>query len=618
MAYPLENTPPFAVEGPCPSNTKELKHCVLRFICVSPSFGPLPTSAVGLNAALRRAYQKAGHAFSSLSIFKAGNTGNAIRSIQLDLQAKRCGSAFTLDDSSVSDDLLILDVDRQRLHNVLLAPLMVNGDGKQDAPGKPAPSPSQTSANELAARALLKASYGESSNLHGLEGKSRNRSRQRKRSSQKSTKQPPANVDDELMQLLAEPTVKRKDWELQGANPDAENGQQESTLDERTRENSRHSGPSKGNRSSNSSRSKSSGSRSSSSSSDISSVKRRGHKRRRRRRRKRHVANPEPDRLVFTPDGPTGGTTVLRPEDQPAPKKKVAEVPLFQWVSANSVSDLKTTNLHSHRGRARSRSRGRGAHEEPKTFEKPEKLSGEDWEEHRSKSGLKLVGESRIDLPWVYLVADESRRSFAGFLRNRLSVADAADYFERIRTETPWTQPDGPLGMLPRKTCWMVSKGCSCPYRYGGIEVASQEFPPWMLELQKVVMPLCGFPEAEAWPNSCNLNLYDDGGMSVGWHSDDERLFQGKFADCAIISLSLGARRKFELRLNWPEESDSRACWQVLLGDGDILTMEGMTQKHYQHRVPREDNIEAPRINLTWRWVAKHSPQCPVERHRRL
>jgi len=617
MARSLENAPPFCVEGPCPSNAKELQHCVLRFICESPSFGPLPTSAVGLNAALRRAYQKAGHALSSLSIFKAGNTGNAIRSIQSDLQAKRCGSALTLDDSSGSDDLLILDVDRPRLHSILLATLIVNGDGKQHASAKPEPSPGQSSANEQFARALLKASCAESSN-RAVEGSSRKRSRQRKRSSHKSKKQPPADVDDELMQLLAEPTVKRKDWEPQGTNPEAENGQPEPNLDERPKENSRHSGPSKGSPSSNSNSSKSSKSSSScSNSSGISSAERRGHKRRRRRRRGRNSANSAADRLVFTPDGPIAGDVPLRPEDQPAPKRTVSEVPLFQWVSANTVSDLKTTNLHSHRGRARSRSRGRGtAHEDPNRSEKPEKLSGEDWEQRRSKSGLKLVGEKRMDLPWVYLVADESRRSFAGFLRNRLSAADAGDYFERIRAETDWKQPDGPLGMLPRKTCWMVSKGCACPYRYGGIEVAPQEYPQWMLELQKVVMPLCGFQESETWPNSCNLNLYDDGGMSVGWHSDDERLFQGKFADCSIISLSLGARRKFELRLNWPEENE-RSCWQVLLGDGDILTMEGMTQKHYQHRVPREDGIDAPRINLTWRWVAKHSPQCPVERHRR-
>merc|ERR1712032_928987 len=128
-------------------------------------------------------------------------------------------------------------------------------------------------------------------------------------------------------------------------------------------------------------------------------------------------------------------------------------------------------------------------------------------------------------------------------------------------------------------------------------------------------MPYCGIESSEDWPTSCNLNLYEDGGMSVGWHTDDERLFQGKFQDIRIFSLSLGAQRRFELRANWPEEGE-RPFHRLMLGNGDLCTMEGITQKHYQHRVPKEGNVTGPRINLTWRWIVKHSPKCPVGRAR--
>ena len=40
-----------------------------------------------------------------------------------------------------------------------------------------------------------------------------------------------------------------------------------------------------------------------------------------------------------------------------------------------------------------------------------------------------------------------------------------------------------------------------------------------------------------------------DGAMSVGWHADDERLFQGKASDIRIISLSLGCTRRFSRTL---------------------------------------------------------------------
>merc|ERR1719499_1764172 len=136
-----------------------------------------------------------------------------------------------------------------------------------------------------------------------------------------------------------------------------------------------------------------------------------------------------------------------------------------------------------------------------------------------------------------------------------------------------------------------------------------------MVEVMQTVMPYCGLPDMANWPNSCNLNLYEDGGMSVGWHSDDERLFQGKFQDIRILSLSLGVTRKFELRANWPEEGENPILG-MMLGNGDLLTMEGMTQKHYQHRVPKEGNVRGPRINLTWRWIVKHNPQCAADRQR--
>merc|ERR1712217_785630 len=169
-------------------------------------------------------------------------------------------------------------------------------------------------------------------------------------------------------------------------------------------------------------------------------------------------------------------------------------------------------------------------------------------------------------------------------------------------------------GPMPRKTAWMVAPNCSCAYRYGSVEVQPQMFPKWMVTLMQWVMPCCGINDPAEYPNSCNLNLYTGGDMSCGWHADDEALFQGKFRDCRIISLSLGAPRSFELRHNWPD-TESRPL-TLILGDGDLCTMEGMCQKHMQHRVPREDHLLGARINLTWRWILHHAPTCPAPRMR--
>lgn len=261
--------------------------------------------------------------------------------------------------------------------------------------------------------------------------------------------------------------------------------------------------------------------------------------------------------------------------------------------------------------------KGKGKGGKKKLDPAPEKW-GETWEQPREETGVTTIAEvAPKNVKWVYPISDESRRSFAGFLRCPVTIPQADSFFEKVRDGTEWSQPTlGKTGMLiPRKTAWMVQGRCKCTYRYGTVEVEAQTFPPWMNEIMRTYMPLCGLKPHE-WPNSCNLNLYDDGAASVAWHTDDETLFQGKFQDIRIISVSLGQKRKFEMRLNWPEEGEDNVR-RIMLGNGDLCTMEGMFQKHFQHRVPKEISAASdPRINLTWRYVVKHTPQCPAARKR--
>lgn len=249
-------------------------------------------------------------------------------------------------------------------------------------------------------------------------------------------------------------------------------------------------------------------------------------------------------------------------------------------------------------------------------FQLKKKKFGETWEEPREATGLELLGElTPPSVGWRYVLSDESRRSFVGYLQKPFPESFCEKWEEIVRAGTEWQQPVGKYGPVPRKTAWMVQRGCSCTYHYGDVEVEPQIFPNWMLELLRHAMPRCGLCDPMDWPNSCNLNLYSNGSMCVGWHSDDEQLFQGTFRDTRIISLSLGQARKFELRRNWIEGKDKKPD-SVILGPGDLMMMEGMVQKHFQHRVPKEENVEGARINLTWRWIIKHDPHCPAGRSR--
>ena len=93
--------------------------------------------------------------------------------------------------------------------------------------------------------------------------------------------------------------------------------------------------------------------------------------------------------------------------------------------------------------------------------------------------------------------------------------------------------------------------------------------------------------------NSCLLNLYDDGNVGVGWHSDDEKSIE---YNSSIASISLGAERKFTFKHKKSNETIS-----LLLEHGSLLLMKDATQKNWLHSLPKSVKVTLPRINLTFR-----------------
>ncbi|CAE8709106.1 unnamed protein product [Polarella glacialis] len=240
--------------------------------------------------------------------------------------------------------------------------------------------------------------------------------------------------------------------------------------------------------------------------------------------------------------------------------------------------------------------------------------------------GLRLVGAlAPSGTPWKYPLVDVQNGCFCGHLpagegpspqgTEGLSKQKASSLLRAVMRGIEdvggWDRPEGAFGTMARGTKWLVDGSCSCPYRYGGITVDPvSPFPPWMHELMQLCLPLCGLLERNHWPNSCNLNCYADGSDSLDWHADNEALFGGRDSDCCIISLSLGEERRFELRpedRRGGEPPGPTAC-RLQLRSGDLCTMEGRTQRFYQHRVPKgpKGGGSRLRVNLTWRWIAAH------------
>lgn len=220
-----------------------------------------------------------------------------------------------------------------------------------------------------------------------------------------------------------------------------------------------------------------------------------------------------------------------------------------------------------------------------------------------------------IHFGWKPVLEDPAHRSYAALCRNAIRSDVAWEWFNWLKTNLPWQdlsderyQEEGKK--IPRRTIFTVLPGCNCVYKYSGVKVPPTVEPEFVANIRRACVAMAGLQEQ---PNSCNINLYRDGHDSVGWHTDDEELFEGAYNDACILSLSLGATRSFQIKRQPGAGSapgagkKGPALSTITVAHGDLCTMEGRFQRYYLHSVPKEPHVKEPRINLTWRWITKHN-----------
>ncbi len=141
---------------------------------------------------------------------------------------------------------------------------------------------------------------------------------------------------------------------------------------------------------------------------------------------------------------------------------------------------------------------------------------------------------------------------------------------------------------IPRLQAWFAEAGIQ--YRYANNFLPRQDWTVELRDLKQNVEAIC-----ECSFNSVLATYYRDGMDSVGWHADDEAELG---AEPWIVSLSLGAEREFRYR-----HKTTGVEGFTLLRNGDLLLMEPGFQQHWEHSVPSQPLVQAPRINLTFRQV---------------
>jgi alkylated DNA repair dioxygenase AlkB len=207
-----------------------------------------------------------------------------------------------------------------------------------------------------------------------------------------------------------------------------------------------------------------------------------------------------------------------------------------------------------------------------------------------------------------------------------------------------WTDASYKNQLLLRKTAWHTfDERCSCEYGYSDTWqklIKSSKMMNVLEDITNAVSNMIGDEGSFSELNSVNLNWYPQGG-GVGFHADDEFLFDGINRETRIVSLSLcspdprinsenidtnthennwGARK---FRVKRKGKKHSSEIQEIILRHGDLMTMEGMFQKYYLHSVWPGDSTsyantehelcQGERINLTWRTIVRHldgSDEC--------
>lgn len=175
---------------------------------------------------------------------------------------------------------------------------------------------------------------------------------------------------------------------------------------------------------------------------------------------------------------------------------------------------------------------------------------------------------------------------------------EASDrYLQTLLTAIPWKQDflifGGRKVAVPRLQAWYGDQHTH--YGYSGLKLQPRSWTPLLLDLKTKVEKISGTSF-----NSVLINYYRNGLDSVAWHSDNEKeLGQNPL----VASLSFGASRRFELKHKTNKAIPTIHCE---LHRGSLLIMGSGLQQHWLHRLPKQKEIQLPRINLTFRKILPH------------
>lgn len=130
------------------------------------------------------------------------------------------------------------------------------------------------------------------------------------------------------------------------------------------------------------------------------------------------------------------------------------------------------------------------------------------------------------------------------------------------------------------------------PYNYSGTVWPETAFPAILVQVLDHVEARLGYR-----PTNCLALYYEDGGSSLGYHSDSTAsLVPGT----GIAVLSLGAERAISFR-----HQITRVVESYALRSGSMLWMTAAMQSSWKHGVLSDRNVTGGRISLAFRCMVR-------------
>lgn len=166
--------------------------------------------------------------------------------------------------------------------------------------------------------------------------------------------------------------------------------------------------------------------------------------------------------------------------------------------------------------------------------------------------------------------------------------------FNILKSETRWVQNDimifGKKYKIPRLNDWYGSVDMN----YSNINFEAKPLTKTLEQIRKKIEK-----ETSSNYNSVLMNLYRNGNDSMGWHSDDENIYN---PIAPIASLSLGGSRWMKFKKK-TKKGLGKKTLKLRLDTGDLIIMKYPTQEMLKHSIPKSSMNIDERINLTFRSV---------------